>query len=142
MTRREPRFGAREEQDMTSDKNKPSAADVLDAISHQVALEEAENGKSTAADRQWSRELGVTIEARLAELRRNLTPADAPTEKAKPLRPSTLAMVREALMEAIESIMRAMGGTVQYAHRNLKGLTDDDLRRLFDTIDPANRDPE
>ena len=120
----------------------PDTAEVLDAINYQVALDEAENGTATEADRKWSRELGVQIEARLAELRRNLTPADPPRERAKPLRPSTLAMMRDALIRAIERITQAMGGTVQYAHRNLTKLSDDDLRRLYDTIDPTNRTPE
>jgi hypothetical protein len=127
---------------MTENKIKPNAADVLDTITHQVALEDAENGKPTAEDRKWSKELGVKIEARLAELRRNLTPADPPKERARPLRASTLAMARDVLMEAIERITSSMGGQVQYAHRNLTKLSDDDLRRIYDTIDPSNRKPE
>ena len=127
---------------MTENKTQPSAADVLDVISHEVALEDAENGKPTAEDRKWSKDLGVKIEARLAELRRNLTPADPPKERARPLRASTVAMARDALMEAIERITSSMGGQVQYAHRNLTKLSDDDLRRIYDTIDPSNRKPE
>jgi hypothetical protein len=127
---------------MTENKTKPNAADVLDTIAHQVALEDAENGKPTAEDRKWSKELGVKVEARLAELRRNLTPADPPKERARPLRASTLAMARDALMGAIERITSSMGGQVQYAHRNLTKLSDDDLRRIYDTIDPSNRKPE
>ncbi len=126
----------------TNKKVIPNAFEILDEISHQVALDDAENGKPTAADRRWSRELGITIETRLAALRRKLTPIDVPTEKAKPLRPSTLAMARDALMEGIARITGAMGGTVQYAHRNLTGLSDDDLRRLYDTIDPNARNAE
>ena len=128
---------------MSTNKNvRPNAVEIIDEISHQVALDEAENGTTSAADRRWSRELGVQIEARLATLRRKLTPADVPTVKAKPLRPSTLAMTRDALMEGIARITRAMGGAVQYAHRNLTGLSDDDLRRLYDTIDPNTRNAE
>jgi hypothetical protein len=122
--------------------SKPNAAEVLDTILHHVALDAAENGRPTEDDKRWSRDLGVQIEARLAELRRKHTPADEPIEKAKPIRPSTLAMLRDALIEAITRITRTMGGAVQYAHRNLKGLSDDDLRRLYDTLDPDNRDAE
>jgi len=81
---------------MTNKNQKPSALDILDEISHQAALAEAENGKSSVEDRRWSRELGLKLDVRLAELRRNLTPIDAPTEKAKPLRASTLSMTRDA----------------------------------------------
>ena len=123
-------------------KDKPSSLDILDEISHQAALAEAEHGKSTADDRRWSRELGVSIEARLAELRRNLTPAEAPTERAKPIRPSLLAMARDALIDAISRITQARGRAVQYAHRDLRGLSDDDLRRLLDTLEPTSTDAE
>src|SRR4051812_29243918 len=127
---------------MTDKKNKPSAADVLDTINYQVALEEAENGAATPEDKKWSKDLGAKIEARLAELRRNLTPADPPKERALPLRPSTIAMTRDALMAAIAKVTGSMGGQVQYAHRNLTKLSDDDLRRIYDTIDPSNRSAE
>lgn len=125
-----------------SNKPKASAIDQLDVISHQVATDDAETGSATAKDRQWSRAVGVMVEARLAELRRHLTPEDAPTERAQPIRSSTLAMTRDALVAAITRLSRAMGGAVQFAHRNLTGLSDDDLRRLYDTLDPASRSPE
>lgn len=121
-------------------KNKPNAIEILDEISHQAALHEAEHGKSSAEDRKWSRELGEMLEVRLAELRRNLTPADAPTEKAPPIPSSLLKLGRDAIVARIAALTQAMGGTVQYAHRNLKGLSVDDLRRLLATLDPNYRD--
>lgn len=118
---------------------KRDAHDILEEISHQAALAAVEQRTSTAAELKWSRDLGGSVEARLAELRRNLTPADVPVQKTKPIRPSTLAMTRDAVLEAISRLARTFGGTMQYAHRNLKGLSDDDLRRLYDTLDPSNR---
>lgn len=123
-------------------KDKPNSLDVIDAISHQAALAEAENGVSTAEDRRWSKDLGVTIEARLAELRRNLTPAEVVPERAAPIRPSLLAMARDALIAAITRITQVRGSAVQYAYRDLRGLSDDDLRRLLDTLEPTSVDPE
>jgi hypothetical protein len=125
---------------MSTKKPKPSPVEVLDEITHQAAQAAVAQRKSTARDHQWSRDLGATIDARLAELRRNLTPADAPSESAKPIRPSTLAMTRDAVIEAITRLTLSMGGAVQFAHRNLTRLSDDDLRRLFDLIDPTARD--
>ena len=127
---------------MTDKKNKPSAADVLDTVNYQVALEDAENGAATPEDKKWSKDLGAKVEARLAELRRNLTPEDPPKERARPLRQSTIEMTRDALMAAIAKVTGSMGGQVQYAHRNLTKLSDDDLRRIYDTIDPSNRSAE
>ena len=126
---------------MSNDTTKPTALEILDEVSHHAAQAAvARRRKASAQDRQWSRELGASLDARLAELRRNLTPEDPPTEKAKPIRPSTLAMTRDAVIEAITKLTQSMGGAVQFAHRNLKRLSDDDLRRLYDLLDPTARE--
>lgn len=123
---------------MNTNKPKPSALEILDEVSHQSAQAAVDRRKkSTPEERAWSRELGVKIDARLAELRRNLTPADPPVESAKPIRPSTLAMMRDALIEGVTRFTQSRGGAVQFAHRNLKRLSDDDLRRLYDLLDPT-----
>jgi len=122
---------------MSTEKPKPSSDDVVDEILHHAAQAAVSRRKSTARDHQWSRELGATIDARLAELRHNLVPADPPPETTKPIRASTLAMTRDAVIEAITRLTQSMGGAVQFAHRNLTRLSDDDLRRLYDLIDPT-----
>ena len=124
---------------MTTKKPEPDALEILDEISHHAAQAAVARRESTGTDRAWSRDLGTSLDARLAELRRNLTPADPPTETAKPIRPSTLAMTRDAVIEAITRLTHSMGGAVQFAHRNLKRLSDDDLRRLYDLLDPTAR---
>lgn len=113
--------------------------EILDAIYHDVAMVEAEDGDATSEDRKWAGEVRTRVQARLAELRRNLLPAEAPARPAKPVRAKYLAMARDALLAAIDDITNRMGGTIQVAHRNLSGLSDDDLRRLLETLDP---DPE
>lgn len=118
------------------DTIKPHSVDVLDEISYQAALSEAEHGAVRKDDAAWSRELGKRLDARIAELRRNLLPAHAPIEKATPIRPSILAMGRDALLARIAELGRAMGGSLQYAYRDLRTLSDDDLRRLLDIMDP------
>lgn len=125
---------------MTSpdDKN----LEILDAIYNDAALVEAEHGKSTAEDQTWARGVRGKVQARLAEMRRNLTPAAEAPKKAKPIRASLLAMGRDALLERLTQLTTRMGGAVQYAHRHLGGLTDDDLRRLIDTLDPTSPDSE
>jgi hypothetical protein len=117
--------------------SKRTALEILDEVSHQAAQAAVARRKSTATEREWSRALGKKLDDRLAELRRNLTPADPPMEIAKPIRPSTLAMTRDAVIAAITALTQSMGGAVQFAHRNLKRLSDDDLRRLFDMLDPT-----
>jgi hypothetical protein len=118
---------------------KPHSTEVLDEISHQAALVEAERGAVRKDDETWSRALGKQLDGRIAELRRNLLPADAPIEKASPIRPSILALGREALLARIAELGRAMGGSLQYAYRDLRSLSDDDLRRLLDMMEPGAR---
>jgi hypothetical protein len=106
--------------------------EILDTIYEQAAVE-AMDGKTTTDDRRWAEAVSKRVQSRLAELRRNLVPAAAPLAKAKPVRPSLLAMGRDALLARLEVLT---GPSVRYAHRNLDGLSDDDLRRLVDTLDP------
>jgi hypothetical protein len=123
-----------------STKNRPlGPADILDEVLHHAAEGAVARRKNNARDNAWSRELGARLDTRLAELRRGLTPADPPTEVAQPIRASTLLMTRDAVIEAITRITQSMGGAVQFAHRNLTRLSDDDLRRLYDLLDPTAR---
>lgn len=126
---------------MSTNRPTPTALEILDEVSHHAAQAAvSRRRKVTAEEREWSRDLGATLDARLAELRRNLTPDDPPTEEAKPIRTSTLAMTRDAVIEAITKLTQSLGGAVQFAHRNLKRLSDDDLRRLYDLLDPTTRE--
>lgn len=114
--------------------------DLLEEVAYQVALAEEEHGDSTAEDDCWSRALGQQLEARLAQLRRNLLPATAPIKKAQPIRPKWLALKRDQLLAMIAEIRAAKGGAVQFAYRDLNGLSDDDLRRLLDLLDTTPRE--
>jgi hypothetical protein len=109
--------------------------EILDAIYQEAALD-AIDGKATADDRRWAEGVSKRVQSRLAELRRNLVPAAAPLAKAKPVRSSLIAMGRDALLAKLDELTRRLGPSVRYAHRNLDGLSDDDLRRLVDTLDP------
>ena len=117
----------------TKEKQRLNSVEALEGVSYQLALAEAKDGKSTPEDERWSRELGEQLKARLAEMRRNLLPA-ATVEKAKPISADLLPLARDVLISKIAAITQAMGGALQYAHRDLSGLSDDDLRRLLDLI--------
>lgn len=125
---------------MTKPTAKRSDEDILDELSYQAALAEADHGKSTPADERWARELGDRLQARVAELRRNLLPASAPIEKAKPIRAKWLGLDRAAMIAKLTEITQAMSGAVQYAHRDLQGLSDNDLRQLLDLLDTSPRE--
>ena len=120
----------------------PSPDDLIDEVSHHVAQAAVSRRKSTSQERDWSKALGMKLDARVAELRRNLTPADPTPEIAKPIRSSTLAMARDAILGGIAKFISAMegGGEAGFAYRNHKRLSDDDLRRLYDLLDPTARE--
>ena len=120
--------------------NDRTADDILEEVAYQAALAEEEEGGSTPADDRWSRALGQTLEARLAQLRRNLLPTAAPIKKAKPIRQKWLALKRDQLLAAIAELSAAKTVAVQFAYRDLNGLSDDDLRRLLDLLDTSPRD--
>lgn len=119
---------------------KRNADEVLDELSHQAALAEAEHGTPAAGDDRVARELGDRLAARLAELRRNLLPAAAPIQKARPIRAKWLGLVRDQMIAKLTEITQTMSGAVQYAHRDLQGLSDNDLRQLLDLLDTSPRD--
>src|SRR5687767_10678688 len=114
--------------------------EILDEVSYQAALAEADSGKSGRDDDRVAREIGAKLEARLAEMRRNLLPASAPIQKAKPIRAKWLAMKRDEMIAKLTEITQSMSGAVQYAHRDLRGLSDNDLRQLLDLLDTSPRD--
>jgi hypothetical protein len=114
--------------------------EILDELSYQAALAEADHGTSTRAEDRWSRELGDKLQARVAQMRRNLLPAAAPIQRAKPVRAKWLGLDRAALLAKITELSSALGGSVQYAHRDLQGLSDNDLRQLLDLLDTSPRD--
>ena len=118
---------------MIDDKKK--SLEILDAIYDEAARLEAKEGKSTPEVRAWADGVRDDIQARLAELRRSLVPTAPAPESARPIRPSTLAMTRDMLLARLDEWAARLGGKLQIAHRHLSGLSDDDLRRLLDTIE-------
>jgi hypothetical protein len=104
----------------------------FDAVLHEAAVDAMDDGETSADDRRWARSLVASVHGQLAAMRRARLPAAPPIAKAKPSRPALAAMGREALLAKLGELTRALGGAVQYAHRDLAGLSDDDLRRLVD----------
>jgi hypothetical protein len=105
--------------------------DALDNILHDAALVHAHEGRSTPAERKRERQIVQFAQSKVAELRRarTLEQTDTPEPAVlPPIRPSLLAMTRDALLARIAELLTGQPGAVQYAHRDLTGLDDDDLR--------------
>lgn len=106
--------------------------EALEAIFHDAAVADAEDKDgSTPEEREWAKQLHARVADQLADMERNLAPAKSP----KPIRPGLLAMARDTLLAKIDELVGV--GRLQVAHRNLSTLSDDDLRRLLQSVEPA-----
>ena len=110
--------------------------DAYEAVLHEAALVEAESRESTPAEQRIAARVKARVHDDLAKMRRDLLPEADPPMSARPIPPSLLTMAREALLGLLDRILDRLGGTVQYAHRDRTGLTDDDLRQLIHLLDP------
>lgn len=110
---------------------------TLDILTTEAGLAAMEDGPSTPEDKRWAGELVASAQERIAEMRRNLLPASEPIKRIGPLRPGLLALSRDALVAMLDKLTATWGPQVQYAHRSLDELTDNDLRYLIQVLDPA-----
>lgn len=107
----------------------PNSAAVLETVIEHIAEEEADHGISSEDSARWARRVKADMADRIAALRRQRVPARPETHRVSPIAPEILALDREALLAKLATFSH--GETVQYAHRDLTGLSDDDLRRLL-----------
>ena len=108
---------------------------TLDIITHEVGLLEMQDGRTTAEDRRWAEGVAASMRTKIAEYRRSNLPATVPIKKAAPLTERLLAMSRAALEALFGSLVATVGSEAQFAHRNLETLSDNDLRRMIQTIE-------
>jgi hypothetical protein len=108
---------------------------TLDIITHEVGVLEMEHGTSSAEERRWAESVVASMRARIAEYRRSRLPAHVPIKKAAPISERLLAMSRSALETLFVLLAEKLGPDVQVAHRKLETLSDNDLRRLIQTIE-------
>jgi hypothetical protein len=111
------------------DKPGPGAVAVLDAVIALVAEDEAEDGTSTPDQARWARGVAQAVAVRVAELRRQLTPVRPVIKRAAPVGSQIRALDRVGLLTRLEALRQ--GEQVRYAHQDLTGLSDDDLRRML-----------
>jgi hypothetical protein len=119
---------------MTPDDDKN--LEVLEAVFHDAAMHAVEEGESTPEQKAWAAQLHAKVAAQLDQMEQNLALPAMP-RPALPIRPRYLAMVRDELLASVSGLISA--GRLQVAYRNLSALSDDDLRRLLQSVDP---DPE
>jgi hypothetical protein len=109
---------------------------TLDIITREVGLLEMADGHVTPADRRWADSVAASMNARIAEHRRNRLPKTLPPiKKAEPITDRLRAMSRAVLEALFGSLVEKLGPQAQFAHRKLETLSDNDLRRLVQTIE-------
>jgi hypothetical protein len=109
---------------------------TLDIITREVGLLEMEDGHVTPADRRWAESVAASIQARAAEHRRNRLPKTVPPiKKAEPITARLRAMPRAVLDMLFASLVDKWGTEAQFAHRHLDTLSDNDLRRMIQTME-------
>ena len=102
---------------------------IWDDILDLVAEDDADTGKPSEGDIAWSAAVDASVKARLAELRRQLTPSDVPIRRGVEIPPEIEALDRQALVAQLEILRQ--GANVRYAHQELTGLSDNNLRIML-----------
>ena len=111
--------------------------DVLDHLTYEAGVADIDEELTAAADQRWAHDLVHSYQGPIAAARRALLPPDVRIEQAEPIRPSLLALTREALLARLAALSAAYGPNLQYAYRVLIRASDDDLRRLVQTLEPT-----
>jgi hypothetical protein len=110
---------------------------VLDIITREVGLLEMNDPKPSAEDRRWAEGVASDMRARIAEYRKSRLPHTAPPiKKREPISKRLLAMPRAVLEPLFASLCR-QSPDAQFAFRNLEDLSDNDLRRIIQTMEKA-----
>ena len=115
-------------------KNHKMHLDTLEALADAAVTVELEEGVSTKESRAAGSRYQALVADRLAEMRRaELARLGEPKIERRPVRPSLLAMARDALVAEYSRLKHAYP-QVGFAHRKLSGITDDDLRTMIEDI--------
>jgi hypothetical protein len=110
---------------------------TLDVITTEAGLVAMDEPSSTEDDRRWARDVVASARLRIAELRRGLLPAVVPIRRIETMRPGLAELSRDALVAVLSRLTDTLGAQVQYCHRNLDALSDNDLRLLIQVIESS-----
>ena len=113
---------------------------TLDIITREVGLLELDAPEPTAEERRWAEIVAEGVRERAAEYRKNRLPKIIPPiKKAEPITKRLTAMPRAVLEPLFATLVQQLGPEVQFAHRNLEDLSDNDLRRMIQKLEKAGR---
>jgi hypothetical protein len=102
---------------------------LMDALLDDAAEQAAEDGIPTENDVEWSREVDAMVMSKLAELQRQATSSQVPLKRGVTIPSHIQALDRQSLLAQLEILRQ--GANVRYAHQDLTGLSDNDLRTML-----------
>lgn len=103
---------------------------IMEGLLDDVAEQAVEDLEPTADSIQWSRALGDEVRREIARMERRGARARRDMVPPTVTIPAEIqALDRDTVLARLEILRQ--NAKVQYAHRHLSGLSDDELRRLF-----------
>ena len=103
---------------------------IMEGLLDDVAEQAVEDLEPTADSIQWSRALGDQVRREVARMEHRVTRARRDVVPPAVTIPVEIqALDRNTVLARLEILRQ--NAKVQYAHRHLSGLSDDELRRLF-----------
>lgn len=103
---------------------------IMEGLLDDVAEQAVEDLEPTADSIQWSRALGDQVRREIARMERCGPRARRDVVPPTVTIPAEIqALDRNTVLAQLEILRQ--NARVQYAHRHLSGLSDDELRRLF-----------
>lgn len=103
---------------------------IMDGLLDDVAEQAVEDLEPTADSVRWSQALGDKVRRQLASMERRgaRTPTDQ-VRRSVTIPAEIQALDREGVLARLEILRQS--ANVQYAHQDLSGLSDDELRRML-----------
>ncbi|HEU0029899.1 MAG TPA: hypothetical protein VFQ53_04645 [Kofleriaceae bacterium] len=118
-------------------KNKIDSMEILDALADAAARHEVEHGEPTVESRAAAARIRGFIDERLAAMRRtDLEDLGPVGVERRAIRPDLLGLARDALVARLECLAERFPA-LGFAHRNFRGVSDDDLRTMIEDAEAA-----
>lgn len=110
-------------------KHRPDPIAAWDAIVDLAAEDDMASYQPTPDDLQWARRVDAMVQARLDTLQHQITRSRSVIKRGVAIPREIQALGRPELLARLEAMRQRPG--VRYAHQDLTGLSDHDLRTML-----------
>jgi hypothetical protein len=122
-----------------SRRSDPEPRHPLEKVIQEASAESFEEDFGVRED-MWAQKVRRALDAKLAGLQRQLSPARSPQRRATRVSAELRALDRAELVARLDTLQRTPG--VRIAHSELSGLTTEDLRLLVAELEATARTRE